>query len=225
MGDRITTAAICDNYTDILAEFTDSSNARIKSGKKYVDDPYTAARYVGNVSWVDADSEERLSGLVDKAATSALNIVTDGQAGQVTDVSPYVADSMDACGLTKQFTTAKTKATAVNQLAADLYTEADNRPWYPKGYNEWLGGDIAWKWTDESCGSSSGYCWTIRVVSDSGCYEGVYAEVNISQNDTIIGWSNDSLGSLPSGKTGKMEFTEYGGSGTKSAQMTELNCR
>jgi hypothetical protein len=223
---KVTTAKICDTYTDVLTKFIANTNAQLKSGNKYVDDPYTAAKYINNVAWVDSDSKERLDSAVDKAATSALNVVTDGQAGKITDLAPYIADSMEACGLTTQYSTAQGKASEVNELAADLAAEAENKPWYPRGYSEYSGDDsLAWKWTDESCGYSSGYCWTMRVTSKDGCYSGLYGEINIEKNDVVIDYTNDVIGSLGAGDTAKLSFVHFGsGQGTLSAYLSELSC-
>ena len=226
VGGKVTTANICDAYTDTLTKFTENANAQLKTGNKYLGDPYTAAKFVNAVKWVDVDSEERLAILVDTAATSALNIVTDGQAGQVAELAPYIADSMDACGLTTAYTTAKVKASEVNDLAADLNSEAEDKPWYPKGYDEYYGDEsLAWKWTEESCGYSSGYCWTMRVVSRDGCYNGLYGEINIEKNGVVIDYTNDVIGSLGAGKTAKLSFVHFdSGQGTLQGALSELTC-
>lgn len=230
VGGKITTAEICNTYTDILTKFTNRSKAQIKSGSKYVDDPYTAAKYVRNVAWVDADSEENLSELVDKAATSALNVVTDGQAGQVSDLAPYVEDSMDACGLTFQFSTAKGKATTVNELAADLYTEADNKPWYPKGFEEWnLDSNMAYKYAinkgGDPCGYSACRYGKYEVISQDGCPSGIYAEMNfMDAGGTVVDWSNDTVSYLEPMQKALLTFVSYSAPGG-TIRLTEINCR
>lgn len=111
---------------------------------------------------------------------------------------------------------APTKGTATFSLTPTI-------TWYPKGYREYTDG-LAWKWTDESCGYSSGYCWTLRVKTRNGCADGIYAEANIEQKGVVIGYTNDTLGSLRPGATAKLEFTHFGGSGTLSASLTQLTC-
>jgi hypothetical protein len=64
----------------------------------------------------------------------------------------------------------------------------------------------------------------MRVISQEGCFGGLYAEVNILQNDAVVGYSNDLLGSLPAMTEGRLEFQDFGGSGTKSASLSEINC-
>lgn len=222
---KVTTAKICDTYTDVLTKFIANANAQLKSGNKYVDDPYTAAKYINNVAWVDSDSKERLDSAVDKAATSALNVVTDGQAGNVTDLAPYIADSMEACGLTTQYSTAQGKASEVNELAADLAAEAENKPWYPRGYSEYSGDDsLAWKWIDADADCFSRCQFNhIMVVSRDGCSEGLYAEVNFLRNDTVIDWTNDSVPALRVGGKAQLEFISYEGNADET-QLAELNC-
>lgn len=222
---QLTNKGICSSYKKSLVAFQKNADRRVKGAAGKTKDSYDAARFRKYNQWVKVDHEQKLAESLEALAVDALNEVSNGQAGSVSDLDEYLDASIDACGLSETRSKAEASVAKATSTGQAIVTKANSKPWYPKGYNEWFGGDIAWKWTDESCGTRYGYCWTIRIVSDSGCYGGVYAEVNISQGGTIIGWSNDSLGSLPAGKTGKMEFTEYGGSGTKTANLTELNCR
>jgi len=224
---KITTAKICEVYTTFLTKYVSDANALLKSGSKAVNDPYAASNYIEKASWANGDASEKFAAAMSKSAAAALNIVSDGQAGTVGSLDAYLADSIDACGLTTAYTTAKTKAGALATLVADLNAEAENVPWYPKGYDDYSSDEsLAWKWTDESCGYSSGYCWTMRVISRDGCYSGLYGEINIEQNDVVIDYTNDVIGSLGAGKTAKLSFVHFdSGQGTLSAVLTELNCR
>lgn len=221
----ITTAEICNSYSELVDRYTSVVAKRDKSLKGKGTDPYKAAKFVGNNAWVNEDLSVGFNKDWEAAATDALNTVSNGQAGTVESLGDYLTASLEACGFDTNYSTLASKISSIDRKQSSVVAAAEKKPWHPKGYNEWFGGDIAWKWTDESCGTRYGYCWTIRVVSKSGCYGGVYAQVNISQNDVIIGWTNDRLGSLPPGKVGKMAFTRYGGRGIKSASLTELNCR
>ena len=220
---NLSNAEICASYQTLIDKYDAVIAKRTKSLDGKAEDPYKAARFTRKNAWVSEDLSTAYEDDWESAATFALNAVSDGQAGQLESVDEYLEASLESCGLDDAYGQQTADVKAIDSRQSAVVRQADRKPWYPKGYNEF--GEIAWKWTDESCGTRYGYCWTMRVISDSGCYGGVYAEVNILQNGTIVGWSNDTLGSLPPGQKGKLAFTEYGGSGTKQAQLTELNCR
>ncbi|CAB4969351.1 MAG: hypothetical protein F2840_15945 [Actinobacteria bacterium] len=84
---------------------------------------------------------------------------------------------------------------------------------------------IAYKWAkNPDCDYFSCFGMTIRAESVS-CSDGVYAEVNLLDADgTVVGYSNDTVGSLSQGQKAKLIFnvTEKG---VKSAQLNGFTCR
>lgn len=221
-GGKLSSAESCAAYEEFLTRFQEITKKRQSSLKGKSGDPYDAAKFARRNPWVFEDLSVSFEAEKSAEAVRALNELSDGQAGSVDDSLDFLEASLQECGLSDSYAEVAKAVKNVDTMQTSVVTSADNKPWYPKGYVEYQ--NVAFKWTDESCGSNYGYCWTMRVVSEDGCYGGLYAEVNISQNDVIVGYSNDSLGSLPAGDVGRLEFTYYGGSGIKSAQLTELNC-
>jgi len=220
----VTTAEICETYSALLDQYGEIVAKRTKSLKGKVKDPYKAANFAKKNGWIYRDLTVGFEKDVNASATDALNTVSDGKAGTVESIEPYLNESMQACGLDEQFATVKSDISGIDKQQASVVTSAGNKPWYPKSYNSY-GANLAWKWTDESCGFSSGYCWTMRVKTKDGCYGGLYAEINIEKNGTVIDFSNDSLGSLAAGKKAKLEFIHFDrGAGTLSGNLAELNC-
>ncbi len=81
---------------------------------------------------------------------------------------------------------------------------------------------MAWVWVDNpSCDYFT--CWQIRVLSRDGCPDGVYAELNILSGDTVIGYTNDSLGYLGPGETALLTLTDTNENST-SGRLTDLTC-
>jgi hypothetical protein len=222
-ADKITTADLCKNYETAILNFQRRASKRLNSAEGKYKDAWAAASYRSSHPWVKENLTTIFTDQISETAVGTLNELTNGQAGLIDDLKDYVTASIAACGMEKKFAATKSAVAKSVSLGSTIRTKANSKPWYPRGYSKF--GEVAWKWTDESCGNNYGYCWTARVVSELGCFDGVYAEVNISQGGTIVGWSNDTVGSLPPGKVAKLQFTEYGGSGTKSATITELNCR
>ena len=222
----MTTKAICSSYKKVINTFTAEAKRRIAGAKGKHGDAWAAARFRKYNQWVKADHTERFETALTKAGTDALNDVSDGQAGTIDDLDAYVTDSIDGCGLTKQLSEARTQVRKETTLGSQIVASARNKPWYPKGYTEYFVDDnLAWKWTDERCGYSYGYCWTMRVTTKDGCYSGLYGEISILDGGVNIGYTNDYVASLRSGGIAKLEFVRFSGNGTLSGRLNELTCR
>jgi hypothetical protein len=223
---KVTSAAICNEYDGKIRKYQAAANGRITNAKGRYSDAWEAAAYRRTHPWVKDPLAKKFNQSMQASATRALNSLSDGQAGTVTDLVQYLTDSLEACGLTKAHAKAKSAVTQSVAVGASIRTKANNKPWYPKGYDEYfLDNNVAWKWTDESCGYSSGYCWTMRIKTRNGCYGGLYAEINIKKNGLVLDYSNDTLGSLGAGQTAKMEFVHFdSGAGTLTGSLNEINC-
>lgn len=222
----LTNKKICNDYRELLTSFEAEAKRRVNGAKGKTDDSWAAASYRKNNQWVRVDQQARLTDSLTQSATQALNEVSDGQAGAVRDLDAYLDDSIDTCGLTQLRSKAQAQVADANRLAETIVSRADDKPWYPKGFNEYYPDDtLAWKWTDESCGYSSGYCWTIRVVSKVGCYDGLYGEINIEDDGVVIDFSNDVVGVLEPRQVALMQFSHFDrGRGSLSGSLNELNC-
>jgi hypothetical protein len=129
------------------------------------------------------------------------------------------------CHLSRRVTQTEHVLGLANNRETTIRDMAANVPWYPKGWFEWDDGSVAYKWTHGACDSygASG-CWTMRVISQNGCPDGLYVEINIENaSGTVIDYSNDSLGSLSSGQQAALEFVTYEGA-ADTAQLTDVSC-
>jgi Protein of unknown function (DUF2510) len=119
---------------------------------------------------------------------------------------------------------AEAKAALEAQIALDRIK--NDVTWVPSGYTPWSDDkSIAWKW-DRSAGNDCYSCryWTVEVVSKLGCSGGVYGEMNILQNGTVVDYTNDTLSYLSPGQKGRLSFETYR-DGTFTGRLTELTCR
>jgi hypothetical protein len=223
--DNVTTDNICENYSTVLETFDEVVSKRTKSLSGKADDPYTAATFVRRNAWVSEDDALiKFQSQWEDAATTALNSVSDGRAGQLESTGAYFDASLEECGLSDAYKAQLSSVIKVNATQRKVVSAADRKPWYPKGYSEYPGEDLAYKYTKGGCESNYGYCWSYTVISAFGCLDGVYAEGNILQNDTIISWTNDTIAYLPPLKRAQLEMQDFGGSGTKSFEMTQMSC-
>lgn len=131
------------------------------------------------------------------------------------------------CGISAKFESNASFISSYNVSQVALNSKADSAPWYPDGYWTRMDGtnEFALKWVERGHDCYSCYQWDLNVISRDGCYGGVYAELNLEQGNSVVGWTNDNLASLDAGQIGKMRFQSYlSGYGTLTASLIELTC-
>lgn len=117
-------------------------------------------------------------------------------------------------------------AQAEADAAAILEKLKNDVSWVPGGYTPWrLDKSVAWKWVNNA-GNDCYSCryWTVQVISKYGCANGIYGEINIERNGTVVSYTNDSLSYLSPMQTGRLSFETYL-EGSFQGSLTELNCR
>ena len=194
---KLTTAAICATYEKKIKTYAAAAEKRLSGGRGQTSNAYVAADYRRSHSWVKDPLAKRFSQSMTASATSALNIVSDGRAGTVEDMKPYLQASLAACGLDTAYSKAQGSVTASVSLGAKIRAKANAKPWYPRGFESY-DGDLAIRWIDNAgvdCFSRCWY-WTMEVISRSGCPSGVYGELGIERGGTAVAWTNDTLSGL-----------------------------
>jgi len=102
----------------------------------------------------------------------------------------------------------------------DLLVE---EPDIPAGFSD-AGVGIAFRFADDPVCDGSVRCSQVEVYAYQDCPSMVYIEANlIDGDDRVVGYANDTLGSLSEGQTGLMTlaFTESDG---QAVSITEINC-
>lgn len=132
--------------------------------------------------------------------------------------------AMTQCELSSSVPAAQKVVHKYVALSAAINDAALSAPWYPSGYNLWAeDSTLAWKWFSKSCylGDS---CWHIKVISETGCPDGIYAELlELDSADNVIDYTNDSIPVLGAGNTAILEFSTYNSS-TSSGRLATLDC-
>lgn len=214
---------VCASYVQLLDEYDATLEKRQSRLEGIGTDPYKAAKFVEKNAWTTGDLKGEYEQDWREVASGSFNSLSSGSNIEDDALNSFLEASLEGCSLSDRYAAQVKVVEKVNGRQSSVLRAADNKPWFPKGFQTYSPG-IAIKWTDESCGSSYGYCWTMRVISQQACSGGLYAEVNILQDGVVTGYSNDLLGSLPALTEGKLEFQDFGGSGTKSASLSEINC-
>ena len=107
---------------------------------------------------------------------------------------------------------------------AEIRLIAATVPWYPSGYSEYSeDSSLAWQWYRTSCNLGDS-CWHMKVIAESGCYNGLYGEINILDGSGgIIDYSNDIVPRLGGGQVAVLEFSTYDSS-ARTGQLARLTC-
>jgi hypothetical protein len=98
--------------------------------------------------------------------------------------------------------------------------------WYPADYEEYSS-NLAWRWgtsKETTCSYSSGSCWSVMVISKSGCSSSLYGEIKIfDSSDVQIDYTNDSTSTVSPMQKVKLTFDTFNKQ-AQSAQVGELKC-
>lgn len=114
------------------------------------------------------------------------------------------------------------------QKASDELTEkyTVEPAWYPSDYSQ-FSDNLAWRWgtnKETSCSYSSGSCWSVMVISKTGCSSSLYGEIKIfDKSDIQIDYTNDTTSSVSPMQKVKLTFDTFNDQ-AQSAQIGELRC-
>jgi len=223
----LTTAEICNSYSELVDRYTSVVAKREKSLDGKADDSYKAAKFVRKNAWIYEDLSVGFTRDWEASATDALNTVSNGQAGTVESLDAYREASLEACGLGTNYSGLVSEISSIDRKQASVVTAAENKPWYPKGYTEALDG-VAVKWVDGSDPCGRGplcWYWHLSVTSESGCPRGLYVETNLlNSGGTVVSWTNASVPSLRPGQKAKLPLYTYDRS-VDGIELAEISCR
>ncbi len=223
VGD-ITTSEICGTYSKLVEKY----DGVISRRTKYLDknwDPYKAAAYVNKNDWVTDNPLAKFESTWEQTATIALNSVSDGQAGQVESIDGYLDASLKECQLQEAHLDQNKSLSIIKSSQSKVVSAADRKPWYPKDYEERIPG-LAFKPAKFSIdGGYGSYYWRYYVVAKDGCPNGLYLEVNITDNsDRVIDWTNESIQSLAPMQEARVVFKTYEDDAA-SWEFSDVSCR
>ena len=222
---KLTTSKICADYEKKIEAYASAARKRLAGGRGKSGNAYVAADFRRTHPWVKDPLAKRFVQSMVSSATSALNTVSDGQAGLV-DVQAYLQASLAACGLDAAHQMAGESVKESVSLGARIRAKANTKPWYARGFKPY-GGELAFRWIDNAGVDCSSRCWywTIEVMSRTGCPSGVYGELGIERGGTAIAWANDSLSYLRPRQKGRLQFITYSdGAYGASGSLGQLTC-
>lgn len=114
---------------------------------------------------------------------------------------------------------------ATSVYAINLFARKASVSWVPGDFNPYSGDSgLAWKEASSRNGFclSGGGCIGIDIIANRDCRNMVYLEANIfDSRGAVIGYTNDSLGSLSKFQTGKLQLDIRNGI---AFQITKINC-
>ena len=110
-------------------------------------------------------------------------------------------------------------------LDSDAYnTNSWDDSWVPTGFTAWSeDSNIAWKWAAKNnCDEYS--CITAEFISLGGCATGLYVALNwLDRNDSVVGYTNETLPSLLAMQKAKLTFEDYE-EVSSSGQISTISC-
>lgn len=118
-------------------------------------------------------------------------------------------------------------AEAVSEPVPEPEIAAEDTWAPPEGFTYWRDdGTVAWRWVEGlDCPSYSDGCWHVDVVTRDGCPDGVYVSLNkLNADETVVGYTNDTLPVLEAGQVGRLTLTASSDDGEVSGRVAEIDC-
>lgn len=182
--------------------------------------------YSTELSDIDGDLAQVTKGALDDVIAKT-DTIRESDRGAFAELWSDLFKTMaiEICGLTERADAARLAQASFTAAKSSLESYAATVPWYPEGYSEWSADtNVAWKWAKGLDCDLGDWCWHIKVITASGCPDGVYAELNeLDSAGNVIDYSNDSIPRLDAGQTAIMEFSTYN-ENADTGQMTTITC-
>jgi hypothetical protein len=133
---------------------------------------------------------------------------------------------------TISFTNASNSGSYSSELSAveelfdsdSLDSNFSDESWVPAGFKAWIeDSNIAWRWANKNNCNEYG-CVTAEFISRYGCPSGLYVALNwLDGNDSVVGYTNETLPSLLPSQNAKLTFEDYEDS-SESGQISSIRC-
>ena len=218
---------LCSQYRDSIDSWTADAKRYLAASATAANDPegYAAVDYLANSGEFNGKTPDQFQDHLAQLALKRLKAVTRPRITE-TMLETFTEDSLFICHLGAAAQDTKEKLEAAMNRNDQIVSSANSVPWYPRGWKEVADGIAVDYIENHDCGYSDAYCWGYYVISREGCPSGIYVEVNITNSEgTVVDYSNDTLGSLPAGQRGQLEFQAFQeDAGTLGATITDTSC-
>jgi len=223
---------ICGSYETSIDEWARDGEAYLAATNPLVSDydSYAAADYVRSSGPYEGRTSKQFEAHIEKLALKRLKAVTRPRLTE-TMLERFTADSLFVCHLGAAYKETPETLDAAVERSSNIASLAASVPWYPEGWTEHQDG-LAWHWleygSEYTCDYDGVTCWGIEVMARDGCDSNLYAEVQIlDSSGTAVDYTNDTLGSLSPGQTGRLVLNWFGNDGNTSdvqGHLAQLNC-
>lgn len=218
----------CDSLEEVVDRWDTTAKEALASSKKATKDAWAAASYAAENAWVDTSPDTEFEAEIAAIIDPALDSLTGGRGDLVQNQSVYVTDVMRECQIVAKYGAADRKVSDMASRGRVIAADAATKPWYPKGYNEYLLDDtIAWKWLKTSqfdCDYYYATCWGMSIVAKDGCPTGLYAEIDIKDSSgQKVSYSNDLSNYAGPGEKVKFVFNDFT-DGRLTGSLNKINC-
>lgn len=227
---------LCATYKGTISRWQRAAQARMTAMRGVSrNDPYAAAAFVRKpgTGWLQAQAEETFTNAIAAASRRRLSALAGAKRQYLTDTmaSRFNDDALYLCHESRAWHQTEIALSKLDTRTSALVTAADSKPWYPKGYNPYGDGTIAFEWDNHISKCQDAYgvpgevCWGMKVITQNGCSSSLYAEISILQGQTAIDYSNDTLGGLEPGQVGELAFRAFENTTSQlTGDLKEIDC-
>lgn len=216
--------SICSDLDSMMKKQLKIVNDRLGVSEKPAADAFDSADYLKTIDW--SEFKHRESIISEQLAISDPALIeVSSIAPNAIQLKEFLNDTLVSCSLDQDSLGVLAAAFKLDGRLSNMRVNAENLPWYPKGYSTYSG-DIAWRWLEgkEFRCSYGDRCWGISIIAKKGCPTSLYAEITIlNGNGANIGYTNDLTSGLSSGQEARLVFEDFT-PGAASARLSEISC-
>lgn len=216
----------CGQYADIIKRSSRNSTAYLNDSANVLGDVYVAGEYKARRRSLPSRQSTTLRASLITVTARALDDVMEGDTFDP-ELGEVQSRALQLCALQKKAASALKYAHRSDQRTRKITTLARRMPWYPRGFKG-ASSEAAMRWRNNtSCGIKGlgGYCWGMDVVTRNDCPSMLYVEASILDGGKVIGFTNDTVGSIDAGQIAEVELQFFeSGRGSLTAHISHVNC-
>ena len=222
--------SLCQGLDSLMSKQSRIIGDRLKATDKPSEDAFESADYLKSIDWSGFKHKENI--MAEQLALSDPVLVSASSITPTTNQSKdFLKDTLIFCTVDQESLSVFSarllaEATSLDNRLVWMQSQAQNLPWYPKGYLAYYDPDIAWRWLDRNefrCAYGN-QCWGISIIAREGCPTSLYAEITILDGGGAnIGYTNDLTSGLLKGQEGRLVFEDFT-PGADSARLSEISC-
>jgi len=219
--------SLCKPLEQDIDDMSDLVGERLALSEEPSKDSYASAEFLEEISWENDDVSYAIwvRGRQTKVVS---NVLAESKAAEprVEQLVELLREAWTTCEIETTIDELLNSAKTLDARLKTIKTQAQNKPWYPKGFDS-FDSNVAYRFlkygSEYKCSYYGAYCWGVEIVTFTGC-NNLYAELTFfDSSDRNIGWTNDTATNVLPREKVVLIFDTYE-DGADTGRLSEVSC-